>query len=100
VKFNLSVAVSFSRLSVAAMPAMSAIRIFREESIGDNSDARSEATPRFSAISKAIVELHGGVINAYSDGLSRGSTFTVELPLGPRVSSIRSPFLNDATADT
>jgi signal transduction histidine kinase len=36
------------------------------------------------AISKAIVELHGGVITAHSDGLGRGSTFIVELPLGPR----------------
>jgi signal transduction histidine kinase len=27
------------------------------------------------------VELHGGAIRAESDGLGRGSTFTVELPL-------------------
>ncbi len=34
------------------------------------------------AISKAIVELHGGAIRAHSEGLGRGSTFVVELPLG------------------
>lgn len=38
------------------------------------------------AISKAIVELHGGEIKAQSEGLGRGSTFVVELPLGQRLS--------------
>ena len=33
------------------------------------------------AISKALVELHGGAISAASAGHSRGATFTVELPL-------------------
>ena len=33
------------------------------------------------AISKAIVELHGGTIAAASEGLGRGSLFTVRLPL-------------------
>src|SRR5262249_55647764 len=32
------------------------------------------------AISKAIVELHGGRISANSEGAQRGSTFVVELP--------------------
>jgi PAS domain S-box-containing protein len=32
------------------------------------------------AISKALVELHGGAISAKSDGPDQGSTFTVELP--------------------
>ena len=32
------------------------------------------------AISKAIVELHGGKISANSDGSQRGSTFVIELP--------------------
>ena len=36
------------------------------------------------AISKAIIELHGGIINAASNGVGRGSTFAVELPLGQR----------------
>jgi len=33
------------------------------------------------AIVKGLVELHGGQVNAESDGLAQGSTFTVELPL-------------------
>jgi PAS domain S-box-containing protein len=32
------------------------------------------------SIAKHLVELHGGTINASSDGLDRGATFTVELP--------------------
>jgi PAS domain S-box-containing protein len=34
------------------------------------------------AISKTIVELHGGRISAQSEGPGRGSTFTVRLPIG------------------
>lgn len=30
-----------------------------------------------------LVEMHGGQIGAHSDGLGRGSTFTIELPLTP-----------------
>jgi CheY-like chemotaxis protein len=45
------------------------------------------------AISKAIVELHGGTIEAASDGEGRGSTFTVELPLCP-ASAAQSPPAN------
>ncbi len=33
------------------------------------------------SISKAMVDLHGGTISAMSEGLDRGATFTVELPL-------------------
>jgi signal transduction histidine kinase/ActR/RegA family two-component response regulator len=32
-------------------------------------------------ISYGIVELHGGILSVHSDGLGRGCTFTVELPL-------------------
>jgi PAS domain S-box-containing protein len=32
------------------------------------------------SIAKHLVELHGGTINAHSDGLDRGATFVVELP--------------------
>lgn len=41
------------------------------------------------AIAKHIVEAHGGRIVVESDGLDRGSTFTVELPLRPV--SVRPP---------
>lgn len=35
------------------------------------------------AISKAIVELHGGVLSAHSEGLGHGATFRVQLPTAP-----------------
>jgi len=35
------------------------------------------------AISKAIVELHGGNITAFSEGEGKGSTFTVSIPVMP-----------------
>ena len=38
-------------------------------------------------LSRSLVELHGGSIHAASDGLGRGSTFSVRLPLAPAVSS-------------
>jgi CheY-like chemotaxis protein len=36
------------------------------------------------AISKALVELHGGTIHAHSDGKGKGATFTVRLPIADR----------------
>lgn len=41
------------------------------------------------ALTKQLVELHGGSIWATSDGEGRGSTFTVRLPLHPKEFSIR-----------
>jgi hypothetical protein len=38
------------------------------------------------AIAKQLVELHGGMITAHSDGEGRGATFTVYLPLERRYS--------------
>jgi signal transduction histidine kinase len=35
------------------------------------------------AISKAIIDMHGGRICARSDGLGKGATFLIELPLTP-----------------
>ena len=35
------------------------------------------------AIVKNLIELHGGAVNATSDGIGRGSTFTVTLPRRP-----------------
>jgi CheY-like chemotaxis protein len=32
------------------------------------------------ALAKSLVELHGGSVNAHSDGLGKGSRFTVRLP--------------------
>jgi PAS domain S-box-containing protein len=36
------------------------------------------------SISKALVTLHGGTLNAHSDGPGRGATFVVDLPLTDR----------------
>ena len=33
------------------------------------------------AISKAIIEMHGGTISARSKGLGKGATFVIELPI-------------------
>lgn len=35
------------------------------------------------AIVRHIVELHGGVVNVKSEGLDKGATFTIELPIVP-----------------
>jgi PAS domain S-box-containing protein len=51
---------------------------FRQE---DSSTTREAAGLGLGlSISKHLVELHGGTIRAFSEGPSRGTTFTVELP--------------------
>ena len=43
------------------------------------------------AIARHIIELHHGEITAESQGLGKGATFTVTLPLIPRPSSAHLP---------
>jgi PAS domain S-box-containing protein len=43
-------------------------------------EAKREGLGLGLAISKAIIEMHGGTISARSDGLGKGATFRIELP--------------------
>jgi signal transduction histidine kinase/CheY-like chemotaxis protein len=53
------------------------------------------------AISKAIVELHGGTIDVRSDGRDQGTTFAVRLPVGPRQAEpVAVPSMASMTAVT
>jgi PAS domain S-box-containing protein len=45
-------------------------------------DSRHEGLGLGLAISKAIIEMHGGTISARSKGLGKGATFEIELPVG------------------
>ena len=41
------------------------------------------------ALAKALVEMHGGVIEAYSEGKNKGAEFTVRLPMSASASEER-----------
>jgi len=43
------------------------------------------------AIVKHLVELHGGVVRADSDGIGKGAAFTVRLPVTPREAPVAAP---------
>ena len=45
-------------------------------------DTRREGLGLGLAISKAIIEMHGGKISARSEGLGKGATFVIEMPIG------------------
>ncbi len=50
------------------------------------------------AICRSLVELHGGVVTADSEGSGKGSTFTVRLPVAP-LRTTPAPAAPEATAD-
>ena len=50
------------------------------------------------AIVRHLVESHGGGVHAHSDGVGKGATFVVELPL--RISRISAPELTSASTAT
>ena len=59
--------------------------LFQRFRQGDASSTRRHAGLGLGlAIVKNLVEMHGGVVQATSDGLEKGATFTVRLPLAPQ----------------
>jgi signal transduction histidine kinase len=59
-------------------------RVFELFAQGARSPDRSEGGLGLGlSIAHSLVELHGGTIDAHSEGPGRGSTFTVRLPAGP-----------------
>ncbi len=65
-------------------------RIFNAFEQGEPNSARQAGLGLGLAISRAIVELHGGEISARSGGSGQGATFTVRLPVG-RVPAVSMP---------
>jgi len=47
----------------------------------EQADSQSEGLGLGLALTKAIVEMHAGTIRAHSDGLGKGATFVIELPI-------------------
>src|SRR5215475_10750793 len=47
----------------------------------EQADSKTEGLGLGLVISKAIVEMHSGTIRAHSDGLGKGATFVIELPI-------------------
>ena len=47
----------------------------------EQADSKSEGLGLGLVISKAIIEMHAGTIRAHSDGLGKGATFVIELPI-------------------
>jgi two-component system CheB/CheR fusion protein len=47
----------------------------------EQADSQSKGLGLGLAISKAIVEMHSGTIRAHSEGLEKGATFVIELPI-------------------
>jgi CheY-like chemotaxis protein len=66
---------------------------------GDSSSTRSHRGLGLGlALVKELVQLHGGTVHAQSDGIGRGSTFTVLLPIAlaaPPKTAVAPPALSD-----
>jgi PAS domain S-box-containing protein len=50
-------------------------------------------------LTRTLVEMHGGTIVAMSEGLNKGSLFTVRLPLASEPAPVETPARPDAAAD-
>ena len=69
--------------------------LFRQQDAGMN--RRSQGLGIGLAIAKKLVEMHGGRIAADSEGIGKGATFSVRLPVGP-VRATPVPVLRDKSA--
>jgi PAS domain S-box-containing protein len=68
----------------AGIPAEYLPRIFDSFTQVDSSASRKHGGLGLGlAIVKKLVELHGGQVSAHSDGLGKGASFTVSLPVAP-----------------
>ena len=56
-------------------------QLFQRFRQADSASERKAGIGLGLAISKYLVEQHGGTIRAWSEGIGRGATFTIELPL-------------------
>jgi len=66
--------------------------IFRQADSGTN---RAQAGMGIGlAVVQQLVELHGGSVSAYSEGLGRGATFTIRLPRSVETRETLSPLLD------
>jgi signal transduction histidine kinase/CheY-like chemotaxis protein len=66
---------------------------------GDNTLARTKGGMGIGlSLIKKLVTLHGGTVDAYSDGLGRGSTFEVRLPLPDGDALVQATNVHDADA--
>jgi two-component system CheB/CheR fusion protein len=50
------------------------------------------------ALVKGLVEMHGGSVEAHSDGIGHGAEFTISLPLGAEVDPLAQPVTGTPTA--
>ena len=71
-----SIAIEISDTGVGIAPQF-AEKIF---DAFEQAGSRREGLGLGLAISKAILEMHGGTIRAHSEGLGKGATFTIEVP--------------------
>jgi CheY-like chemotaxis protein len=86
VRVILDVAGDFARLSVtdtgAGIDAEFLPRVFDRFSQADTSTTRRHGGLGIGlALVRNLTELHGGKVTAFSEGVGKGSTFTVELPV-------------------